>query len=108
MCVISLFLRGWRILDRGVVTGRGSGAGEIDIVARRGEMVAFIEVKARPSLAEASAAIGPQQRDRLVRSAAAYVGRRPSLASCTFRFDVMLVTPWRAPRHLRDAWRESG
>jgi len=108
ICVASLGLRGWRILDRGVVTGRGSGAGEIDIVARRGKLVAFIEVKARPTLAEAGAAISAPQRERLVRAAAAYLGRRPALASCDVRFDAMLVAPWRAPRHLKDAWREAG
>jgi len=107
-CVASLALRGWRILDRGVVTGRGSGAGEIDIVAKRGRLVAFIEVKARPSLEEASAAISAVQRERLARAAAVYVGRRPALEGCDFRFDAMLVAPWRAPRHLIDAWRAAG
>jgi len=108
LCVISLGLRGWRILDRHVMTGRGSGAGEIDIVARRGSTVAFIEVKARATLAEAGAAISIQQRERLVRAATAYVGRRPALAGCTMRFDAMLVAPWRLPRQLTDAWRETG
>jgi len=106
-CVASLMLRGWRILERGFVTGRGSGAGEIDIVARRGDLVAFIEVKARPTLAEATQAISAFQRGRLSRAAAAYVARRPNLAHCDLRFDAMLVAPWRPPRHLSDAWRES-
>jgi putative endonuclease len=106
--VASLVLRGWRILGRGVVTGRGSGAGEIDIVARRGNLIAFIEVKARTTLAEAGAAISAIQRDRLARAAGAYVARHPALAGCDIRFDAMLVAPRRAPRHLKDAWREAG
>jgi putative endonuclease len=107
-CAASLILRGWRILDRRVVAGRGSGAGEIDIVARRGNLVAFIEVKARPTLAEATEAISTLQRERLTRAASAYVARRPALAHCDLRFDAMLVAPWRAPRHLSDAWRDAG
>jgi len=105
VCAISLGLRGWRILARGATLGRGTGAGEIDIVARKGALVAFIEVKARPTLDEAAGAIAPAQRERLVRAASAFVARRPELAQCGLRFDAMLVAPWRAPRHVKDAWR---
>jgi putative endonuclease len=108
VCVASLMLRGWRILDRGAAWARGSGIGEIDIVARRGPVVAFIEVKARPSLADAAAAISAQQRERLIRAAAAYLARNPALRSCAPRFDAMLVAPGRLPQHVRDAWRVTG
>jgi len=98
-------MRGWRIVARGASLGRGTGTGEIDIVAKKGAVVAFIEVKARPSLAEAAQAIAPAQRERLVRAASAFVARRPELAHCDLRFDAMLVAPGRAPRHVTDAWR---
>lgn len=100
-----LRLAGWGILGRHVVSGRGSGAGEVDIVARRGGVVAFVEVKFRPSLAEAAAAISPRQRARIARAATHFLATRPDLAGCVFRFDAMLVAPWRLPRHLADAWR---
>jgi putative endonuclease len=104
LCVLSLSLRGWRVIDRSVVTGRGTGAGEIDIVARRGRVLAFIEVKARPDLDQAAAAISPAQQQRLVRGAQAYLARHPQFADLQPRFDAMLVAPKHWPRHLMDAW----
>jgi putative endonuclease len=104
LCVLSLTLRGWWVMDRSVVTGRGTRAGEIDIVARRGRVLAFIEVKARPDLDQAAAAISMAQQQRLVRGAEAYLARHPQFAGLEPRFDAMLVAPGRWPRHLMDAW----
>lgn len=104
LCVLALFLRGWRVVGRGVMAGRGTGAGEIDVVARRGRVLAFIEIKARPSVEDAAAAISAAQRRRLVRGAEAFLARRPDLAGLQPRFDAMLVAPGRWPRHLIDAW----
>jgi len=100
-CAASLLLRGYRILGRRL----RSPVGEIDIVARRGAVLAIIEVKARPDAASAAEAVTPRQRDRLVRAAGWIVAGRPDLAAMHVRFDVMLVTPWRWPRHVVDAWR---
>lgn len=100
-----LRLKGYSILARHVTTGRGTGAGEIDIIARRGNLLAFIEVKARPDFAQAAQAIGPQQRRRIARAAEAFLARRPELAHCAMRFDAVLVSPWRPLRHISDAWR---
>ena len=107
LCVWSLRLRGYAILGRGVVIGRGTGAGEIDIVAKRGRLLAFIEVKARPSHDQAAYAISAQQCQRLSRAAAAFLARRTELADCAIRFDAMLVAPWTLPIHLIDAWRDA-
>ena len=93
-------LRGYRILGRRL----RSPVGEIDIVARRGAVLAIIEVKARPDPA-AAAAVTLRQRERLMRAAGWLVAGRPDLATLQVRFDVMLVTPWRWPRHMVDAWR---
>lgn len=100
-----LRLKGYRVLARGAVSARGSGAGEVDLVVRRGGLVAFVEVKARPSLAEAREAISTRQRQRIQRGAEAFLARRPDLAQCTIRFDAVLMVPWRLPCHLADAWR---
>ena len=98
-------LKLYRILARSAVTGRGSGAGEVDIIAKRGNLVAFVEVKARGSLAEAAESLGSGQRRRIERAAAAFLARHPRLGHCQVRFDVILVTPKRFPRHILDAWR---
>lgn len=100
-----LRLHGWRVVARGFVVGRGTGAGEIDLIVRRGGVLAFVEVKARPTLEQAAQAITPRQQDRIRRAAQAFLGRRPEFSACTLRFDAVLVAPGRLPRHISDAWR---
>jgi putative endonuclease len=100
-----LRLKGYRLLGHGAVTGRGSGAGEVDLIVRRGTVVAFVEVKTRPSLEQAAHALTPAQRRRIERGAAAFLARHPALAGYDLRFDLMLLAPGRLPRHLPDAWR---
>ncbi|HIJ62490.1 MAG TPA: YraN family protein [Rhodospirillaceae bacterium] len=101
-----LRLAGYRILARRLAARRGSGASEIDIVASKGAVIAFIEVKARPSLAAAAEAVSVRQRRRLLRAAAGFLAGRPQLAGLSPRFDVLLIAPWSWPRHLKDAWRD--
>ena len=105
LCVIRLRLTGWRILSRRLTAARGSGLGEIDIVARRGKVLAFIEVKARSQRDDGLAAVTPHQQRRLTRAATSFLGRRADLATCDVRFDVMVVGPGFIPYHLADAWR---
>lgn len=100
-CAWMLRLKGYRILARRHKTP----VGEIDLVARRGGTVAFVEVKARAELATAVASVGGTQRRRIVRAATAFLQARPGLAGLDCRFDVMLVRPWHLPVHLSDAWR---
>ncbi len=102
LCAWHLRLRGYRILARRYRTPLG----EIDIVARRGGLIAFIEVKARRDLVQASESLSARQRHRITRAAAMYMQKQPPLQGLDQRFDVMLVAPWRAPRHVIDAWRE--
>jgi putative endonuclease len=96
-----LRLKGYRILARDFRVA----VGEIDLIARRGRTLALVEVKARPDLATAQAAIGPRQRRRIARAAASFVQRHPALAECDMRFDVVLLAPRHRPRHLPGAWR---
>lgn len=105
ICVILLRLTGWRILARRMTARRGTGLGEVDIVARRGATVAFIEVKARADFDTAAEAVTPLQRGRIVRAAAVYLQQRPELASCNVRFDVMAFGHGLWPRRIIDAWR---
>ncbi|BAE53307.1 YraN family protein [Paramagnetospirillum magneticum] len=105
LAALWLRLKGYGILAKGLKSGRGSGAGEVDLVARRGDLVAFVEVKSRATLDQAIESLTPFQRQRIERAAAAFLARRPELASCGVRFDMVLVAPWRLPRHIPDAWR---
>ncbi len=101
LALLALSLAGYRILARNL----RSPVGEIDIVARRGRMIAFIEVKTRSSLETAADAIAGRQRRRITRAAARFLAARPELATHQARFDVILIAPWRWPRHITDAWR---
>ena len=100
MCVWYLRLIGYHVIARGFRVP----VGEIDIIARRGRTLAFVEVKAR-SGDYAADALSPSQRRRIVRAAEAFLKVRPGLADLDLRLDVMLVRRWRLPRHLRGAWR---
>ncbi|MTJ80285.1 MAG: YraN family protein [Telmatospirillum sp.] len=103
-----LAVRGYHVLEHNLPGGRGTGAGEIDIVARRGRLVIFVEVKARDTLSRAADAITAPQQVRVARAAGAYLASHPALAGCDVRFDALLVAPWRWPRHIADAWRPEG
>jgi len=104
LAVWRLRLAGYRVLARNFRVP----SGEIDLIVRRGDVVAFVEVKARTTYEGAAEAIQPYQQLRIRNAALAFLARRPDLAGLSLRFDVVLVTPWRLPRHLRDAWRDSG
>ncbi len=104
LAVLLLRLKGYRILARRLRLP----AGEIDIVAARGRTVAFIEVKARGSVAAAIESLSPRQRRRLLGAAGQYLARDPRHRGADLRFDVMLGAPGRLPRHVVDAWRADG
>lgn len=94
-----LRLKGWSILDRRVRTP----AGEVDIVARRGSLIAFVEVKTRRTAAELDFAIDER---RLARVAAAAEVLMPRYAGPDddIRVDVILLAPGNRPRHIENAW----
>lgn len=96
-----LRLKGFSILERGFRVPQG----EIDLVARRGDLLVFVEVKRRDALDDAAAAIGPRQRERIHRAAEAFLQRHPAMGRCRLRFDAVLLGRGRLPRHLADAWR---
>lgn len=95
-----LSLKGYRILGRRVRTPFG----EIDLAARRGGVLAIVEVKARPSLAAGLESVGPRQQQRLERAAVWYAGAH-GLSGLALRLDVVVTRPWRLPAHVPDAWR---
>lgn len=101
----ALRLKGYRVVAYRVPGPRGSGVGEIDLVVRRGNVLAFVEVKARPSHEAGLWAILPQQQRRLMRAAEWFIKSHPGYGSFDMRFDAVVVRPRRWPTHLPDAWR---
>ena len=95
-----LRLRGYTILAVRV----RNACGEIDIIARRGCMLAVVEVKARRNLTDAMLSIGAAKQQRLASATALWLARNPQMAKCNIRFDAILVSPWRLPCHIPGAW----
>jgi len=95
-----LRLKGWRIL---AIRAR-TPVGEVDLVARRGRTLAFIEVKARASEAEAAIALDDYRLRRVARAAEALAARYMREGDIV-RIDAMFVMPWRLPRHMVDVHR---
>jgi putative endonuclease len=94
-----LRLKGWRILDRRVRTP----AGEIDLIARKGNLVAFVEVKTRATAAELDFAIDERRLSR-VAAAAEYLMPKYAQPGDDIRVDVILLAPGTRPRHIENAW----
>ncbi len=85
-----------------------SGAGEIDLIVRRGRTLVFVEVKQRPSEEEGIVAVKPAARKRIARAAELWIGRHPALAGLDRRFDVVVAVPGRWPRHLVSVFDSEG
>lgn len=94
-----LWLRGWRILDRRIRTP----VGEVDLIARKGGLIAFVEVKTRADPDALAHAIDERRLSR-VAAAAELLMPRYATAGEDVRIDVVLVAPRALPLHIENAW----
>ena len=104
IAALLLVLHGHRILGRRHRTPYG----EIDIIARRGKRIAFVEVKHRRSRAEAEAALRARQARRVADAAAHWIKQRPGYAEYEQGFDAVFVLPRAWPILVRDAYQPVG
>ena len=100
---VYLMAKGYRILAKRFRTPYG----EIDIVARRRNLLVFIEVKARASLDDAAYAVTPRQQARIIDAAQGWLAAHPEHAEFDLRFDAILIAPRHLPRHLLAAFDAS-
>lgn len=100
LAALSLMLRGYRILAMRYRVK----AGEIDIVARKGDLVSFIEVKARRSSEEAVFAVNGLTQTRIRNASLHWLKTRPDAGQLSYSYDIVAVRPWRWPEHFRDAF----
>lgn len=98
-----LMAKGYRILAKRYRTPHG----EIDLVARRRNLIAFVEVKARATLDDAAFAVTPRQQQRIIDAAQGWLVAHPEHAEFELRFDAMLIAPKRLPRHVLAAFDAS-
>jgi putative endonuclease len=100
IAALLLLLKGYSILARRFAVS----GGEIDLIARRGGSIAFVEVKARGDLDAAAEAISATKRRRIARAARVWLARNPWAAGLTLRGDAIFVAPRRLPRHAPSAY----
>jgi putative endonuclease len=98
-----LVAKGFRILAR----RWKSPVGEIDIIARRRNLLIFVEVKARDTLEDAAWSVTERQQARIIAAAELWLAQNPDPRIQDIRLDVMLVAPGRMPRHIPAAFDAS-
>jgi putative endonuclease len=104
LALLYLRAKGYRLLARRYRTP----VGEIDLIVARRRLIAFIEVKARPTGAEAAEAVTPASQRRIARAASAWLAKHPEAADRELRLDVVIAVPWRLPRHIMAAFDAGG
>jgi putative endonuclease len=97
-------LKGYRIVTCNQITGKGTHAGEVDFIVRRGRTLVFVEVKKRSSLERAAYAIKPAQQQRIRNGAAAFLKKNPQFADFDIRFDAILITFPCSIEHIENAF----
>lgn len=99
-CALYLQAKGYRVLRRRYRTP----VGEIDLIACKGGTIVFVEVKFRTGRTEALEAVTPLQMRRIRRAAALFAAQNPRWADSDQRFDVVALSPWTLPKHVKNAW----
>ncbi|TDK35384.1 YraN family protein [Rhizobium deserti] len=100
VAAVYLVLKGYRILSVRYRTKLG----EIDLIARKGDIVAFVEVKARAGQQQAVDAVSFESQHRIRAASDRWLSTRGDAAQLSQRYDVIAVLPWRLPRHFPDAF----
>lgn len=100
LAALALRLKGYRVVARNYRTRLG----EIDIVARRGDLIVFVEVKARPSATAAVDAVSFEAQRRIANAAETWIARQADCHRLSWRFDIVAVVPGRWPVHFEDAF----
>lgn len=104
LAALALIVKGYRIVARRYRTKLG----EIDLIARRGDLVAIVEVKARPTLAAAMEAVAHQSEWRIEGAADMWLSRQPDFSRLSVRFDLVAVLPRRWPVHVENIFYGRG
>ena len=101
LAAVLLLAKGFRLLARRYKTPLG----EIDLIVKRGRLIAFVEVKARAFERDALESVGRAEERRMVDAADLWLAKHPDAAGLDLRYDMVVVAPWRLPKHLPDAFR---
>jgi len=97
---MALRLKGYKVVERGFRTKLG----EIDIIARKNDLVAIVEVKSRKDIATALDAVGVSSQRRIANAADLWLARQPDYSQLSIRFDIVAVIPGKWPVHFPGAF----
>lgn len=100
LAALALMLKGYRIVSLRYRTS----VGEVDIVARKRNLIAFVEVKARRDLAAGVDAVSYPAQRRIAAAGELFISRQRDSERLSWRHDVIVVSPWKWPVHLEDAF----
>jgi putative endonuclease len=103
LAALALMLKGYRILAR----RHRTKLGEIDLIARRGDLVLIVEVKVRQTLTEAMEALSRTSERRIEAAADLWLARQPDYGCLSIRFDMVAVLPRRWPIHVENVFHGS-
>ena len=78
--------------------------GEVDLIARRGNLVLFVEVKARVDHRTALDSVGYRSQQRIEKSARLWLSQQTDFSRLSWRFDVIAISPWKLPHHFQNVW----
>ena len=102
VAAVFLMAKGYRILEKRYRTP----VGEVDLIAMRGGVLSFVEVKTHKNLEMAAWSVTPRQQARIVQAAQYWCGAHAAHAHRDISFDVILCAPWTWPRHMRNVFWE--
>ena len=100
LAAIALLLKGYRITARRYKTP----VGEIDLIARKRNLVVFVEVKARVDERTALDSVTPRAKGRIEKAARWWLAQQKNAPRLSWRFDVVAVLPQRWPVHFENVW----
>ncbi len=97
-------LKGYTILCKNFKTGNGTNIGEVDFIARKQNLIVFVEVKKRSTLENAAQAISEKQKKRIIRGAELYIKKNKKYHNFDIRFDAVLISFPFYFQHIKNAW----
>ncbi len=98
---IWLRLKGYKILQKRV----RMRTGEIDLIATKGRVIAFIEVKARKTINIGLQSVPETSWRRISKTAEIWMAKKTKFKNHDWRYDLVVVCPWKIPSHLKAFWR---
>ena len=104
LALLFLRLKGYLLVEHNHITGRGTGAGEIDLIVKKAQTLVFVEVKKRSSLSTAAYSISPKQQNRIRRAAETYLATHPQYYNFDIRFDAILIASNLKILHIQNAF----